>query len=58
VLAVELAVPRQPYSLTALRVEVADDGLTRPADGAPNAQVALAVDADAFMRELVARLTR
>ena len=58
VLAVEIAVPRQPYALTALHVEVADDGLTRPADGAPNAQVALAVDADAFMRELVARLTR
>jgi purine nucleosidase len=57
VLAVELVAPRQPYALTALRVEVADDGLTRPADGQPNAQVALTVDSDAFMREFVTRLT-
>ena len=57
VLAVELAVPRQPYALTALRIEVAEDGATHPVDGAANAQVALAVDADAFMRDFVARLT-
>ena len=58
VLAVELVVPRQPYALTALRVEVAEDGLTRPVDGQSNAKVALIVDADAFMREFVTRLTR
>jgi len=58
VLAVELVAPRAPYALTALRIEVADDGLTRPVDGAPNAQVALAVDAAVFMRDFVGRLTR
>ena len=58
VLAVELVAARQPYALTPLHVEVADDGLTRLADGQPNAQVALTVDADAFMHEFVARLTR
>jgi inosine-uridine nucleoside N-ribohydrolase len=58
VLAVELVVPGQPWPLTPLRVDVMDDGLTKPADGAPNAQVALTVDADAFMRDFVARLTR
>jgi purine nucleosidase len=58
VLAVELAVPRGRHDVTALRVNVAADGLTQPADGTPNAQVALGVDADAFMREFIARLTR
>jgi inosine-uridine nucleoside N-ribohydrolase len=58
VLAVELVAPRLTFALTPLHVEVAEDGLTRPADGQPNAQVALTVDADAFMREFVARLTR
>jgi purine nucleosidase len=58
VLAVELVAARRPYALTTLRVEVSDDGLTQAVDGAPNAQVALDVDVDAFMREFVARLTR
>jgi len=59
VLAVELVAPRTPYRLTGLRIEVAEDGLTRPVEGgAPNAQVALEVDALAFMQDFVARLTR
>ena len=57
VLAVELVAPRRPYEMTALRVDVAADGLTTPRDSAPpNAQVALRVDAAAFMAEFVARL--
>jgi purine nucleosidase len=59
VLAVELVAPRVPYKLTALSIEVAPDGLTRPVSGSSaNAQVALAVDAPAFMKEFVATLTR
>jgi purine nucleosidase len=58
VLAVELVAPPRPLALTSLRIEVADDGLTRPVAGARNAQVALEVDAALFMREFVARLTR
>jgi purine nucleosidase len=59
VLAVELVAPRTPYKLTALNIEVAPDGLTRPVSGSsPNAQVALAVDAPAFMKEFVDSLTR
>jgi purine nucleosidase len=58
VLAVELVAPRRPYALTALHVDVSDDGMTRAVDGTPNAQVALTVDAGAFMREFVERLTR
>jgi inosine-uridine nucleoside N-ribohydrolase len=59
VLAVELVAPRTPYELTALRIDVAEDGSTRPLEGgAPNAQLALAVDATAFMQDFVARLTR
>lgn len=57
VLAVELVAPRRPYELTALHIDVAADGLTEPRNGAaPNAQVALRVDAAAFMAEFVARL--
>ena len=59
VLAVELVKPRQPYKLTALRLEVTPDGATRPVAGAkPNAEVALEVDVAAFMNEFVERLTR
>jgi purine nucleosidase len=58
VLAVELVVPGQPWPLTPLHVNVAEDGLTRPADGTPNARVALQVDAEAFMRDFVSRLGR
>ena len=58
VLAVELVAPRTPYKLTSLSIEVAADGLTKPANGTPNAQVALAVDVPAFMKEFVATLTR
>ena len=57
VLAVELVAPRTPYKLTALNIEVATDGLTKPAAGKPNAQVALAVDIPAFMKQFVATLT-
>ena len=57
VLAVELVAPRTPYKLTALNIEVATDGLTKPATGKPNAQVALAVDIPAFMKQFVATLT-
>jgi purine nucleosidase len=56
VLAVELVAPRTPYKLTSLNIEVAADGLTKPVSaGNPNAQVALAVDVPAFMKEFVAR---
>jgi inosine-uridine nucleoside N-ribohydrolase len=59
VLAVELVAPRTPYKLTALNIEVAADGLTRPITGGePNAQVALAVDVPAFMKEFVETLAR
>lgn len=58
VLAVELVAPRTPYKLTSLNIEVAADGLTKPVTGGePNAQVALAVDVPAFMKEFVSRLT-
>jgi inosine-uridine nucleoside N-ribohydrolase len=59
VLAVDLVNPRKPYKLTALRIEVADDGLTRPTDtGKPNADVALDVDIAAYMNDFVERLVR
>jgi inosine-uridine nucleoside N-ribohydrolase len=58
VLAVELVAPRTPYKLTALDIEVATDGLTKPvAGGKANAQVALVVDVPAFMKQFVATLT-
>jgi inosine-uridine nucleoside N-ribohydrolase len=58
VLAVELVAPREPYKLTALNIEVAADGLTKPtAGGTANAQVALAVDVPAFMNHFVSTLT-
>jgi inosine-uridine nucleoside N-ribohydrolase len=58
VLAVELVAPRTPYKLTALNIEVAADGLTKPvAGGKANAQVALVVDVPAFMKQFVATLT-
>jgi purine nucleosidase len=57
VLAVELVNPRAPYKLTALHVEVAEDGLTRLVEGLePNCQVALEVNAGAFLQEFVERL--
>ncbi len=63
VLALELVVPgkegpRRPYELKSLAIEVTDEGLTRPVDGKPNAQVAVSVDIPAFMEEFVQRLTR
>lgn len=58
VLAVELVAPRHAYPLRALRIEITDDGMTRPIEGAPNARVALEVDAAAFMQEFVGRLAR
>jgi len=58
VLAVELVAPRTSYKLTSLNIEVAADGLTKPATGGVhNAQVALAVDVPAFMKEFVTTLT-
>jgi hypothetical protein len=56
VLAVELVAPRTPYPLTALRVVVANDGLTQAVAGATNARVALNVDAAAFLDGFVRRL--
>ena len=58
VLAAELVAPRTSYKLTSLNIEVAADGLTKPATGGVhNAQVALAVDVPAFMKEFVTTLT-
>jgi inosine-uridine nucleoside N-ribohydrolase len=55
VLAVELVAAR--YPLTALHIDVADDGLTVVRGAAPaNAQVALKVDAAAFMAGFLGRL--
>ena len=57
VLAVELVQPRRPYDMKALHIDVEADGLTRVVpNGAPNAQVALTVDAGAFMRAFVESL--
>jgi inosine-uridine nucleoside N-ribohydrolase len=59
VLAVELVAPKTPYKLTALNIEVAADGLTKPVTGGePNAQVALTVDIPAFMKDFVTTLTK
>jgi purine nucleosidase len=57
VLAVELVEPRRPYELSALHIDVANDGLTVVRDDlAPNAQIALRVDPVKFMSEFLARL--
>lgn len=54
VLAIELVNPRSPYKLSALRIEVEADGLTRPVPaGKANARVALEVDIAAFMKNFV-----
>jgi inosine-uridine nucleoside N-ribohydrolase len=58
VLAVELVAAPQPYELRALRIEVTDEGLTRPVEGKSNADVALDVDVARFMEGFVARLVR
>jgi purine nucleosidase len=59
VLAIELVAPRRPYELQALRIDVAEDGLTSPVkDAPPNAQVSIEVDTPAFMADFVARLRR
>lgn len=42
--------------MTAMRIQVTDDGMTRQVPGAPNAQVCLKSDADAFLRFYVKRL--
>ena len=42
------------YTLTPLHIEVSDQGMTTVTDGAPNAEVALHVDAPAFMKAFVA----
>jgi inosine-uridine nucleoside N-ribohydrolase len=57
VLAVELVAAQPSYELTALHIDVADDGLTVVRGGAAaNAQVALKVDAAQFMSDFLARL--
>lgn len=57
VLAVELVAAQPSYELTALHIDVADDGLTVVRGGAAaNAQVALKVDAARFMSGFLARL--
>jgi inosine-uridine nucleoside N-ribohydrolase len=58
VLAVELAVAEPRYELRDLRIEVTDQGLTLPVEGAPNAKVAVTVDIARFMDDFVARLAR
>jgi purine nucleosidase len=58
VLPIELVNPRRHYELQPLAIEVTADGLTRPVEGKPNAQVAITVDMPAFMEEFVTRLTR
>ncbi|HLA74156.1 MAG TPA: nucleoside hydrolase [Steroidobacteraceae bacterium] len=59
VLAVNLVMPRKPYKLADLHIDVADDGLTVPVAGKKaNAQVALEVDIPQFMREFVELLVR
>jgi purine nucleosidase len=59
VLAVQLVRPAKPYPLTSLRIEIAADGATLPVSGGePNAQIALEVDAAAFMAESIALLNR
>jgi inosine-uridine nucleoside N-ribohydrolase len=58
VLPVELVVARGAYDLKSLRIELTDEGITRPIEGAPNAQVALSVDIPVFMEQFVTRLTR
>ena len=57
VLAVDLVNPRTEYKLASLHVEVLEDGLTRPVQGAkPNSAVALEVNIASFMQDFVARL--
>jgi purine nucleosidase len=54
VVAVDLARVPQPFQLTALAIEVAADGLTRPVEGLkPNAEVALNVDVSTYMAGFV-----
>jgi inosine-uridine nucleoside N-ribohydrolase len=53
VLAVALANSQQ-YTLTPLHIEVTDQGMTMVGDGTPNAEVALQVDATAFLKAFVA----
>lgn len=43
--------------LTAMHIQVDNDGMTRPAPGAPNAQVCLKSDENAFLHFYVKRLT-
>jgi inosine-uridine nucleoside N-ribohydrolase len=58
VLAVELVNPQRPYPLRALRIELTDEGVTKPVSGKANAQVALQVDTASFMEDFVVRVTR
>jgi inosine-uridine nucleoside N-ribohydrolase len=57
VLAVELVNMREPYQLTRLHIQVTPEGATLPVEGAaPNAEVVLTVDREAFMKQFVDRL--
>jgi purine nucleosidase len=59
VLAVELAVPHQPYRLTPLHIEVEADGSTKVLESpSANAHVALDVDSAAFMNDFLELLSR
>jgi len=59
VLAVQLVQPRKPFPLTPLHIQIGADGATQPVEGrAPNAHVALEVDAASFMAESIELLNR
>jgi purine nucleosidase len=58
VLAVELVASGKAPELRDLRIEVTDEGLTRPVEGPPNAKVAVTVDVAGFMEAFVARLAQ
>ncbi len=56
VLAVDLVDARPPYELKQLRIEVSEDGMTRPVEGAPNAGIALSVEPSAYLERFVRQL--
>ncbi|MFL6576913.1 MAG: nucleoside hydrolase [Povalibacter sp.] len=59
VLAVNLVISRKPYKMASMHVDVGNDGLTKVVEGTkPNADVALAVEPDAVMKEFVDVVTR
>lgn len=56
--AVAYAIHPELCPMTPLRLEVDDKGMTRPVEGAPNAQVCLKSDEKGFLDLLVGRLTK